>query len=873
MKPSPATRRVTASMLFACAFLGIAFISATAQQQFSTDAYQRFMKEAASFTPQDLLRTYPTGSLRTNAGVSGSTPEWFTADYASQIKARYNLTTDENALLQKHNFMVTERLNYKSFGDAFLEIWHSDLPVFVSADAILQAMHASYRTILPAVETSYLVPKFAAMLLALHKTLPALEKKYAAQPIMLTMLRDVDVYLTIPLMALDPTIKPYFAQDTGIVAAINKAITALKPANIILFSANGRDYDFSQFQVRGHYTQSAYLQNYFRAMMWIGRTELYLTKPTSVTETPQQFRDIQRQIIDAALIVEAFAVADSAAKTSETKATRLQQDFDSMINSLVGESDNVQVSQMREVLRTNNITNASQLLDSLTTRRFQDTLVRKPFAEQRINSQILFGTATGTANFIKPAASFMLSGQRFIIDSYLTGNVVHDKVPFRMLPSMQDVLFGLGNNASAQILQPELVKYQSKGYIAALASMRYLVDGYDDAYWGETLHSLWLNCIRKLNPPQDRTKLPAFMQTGAFWQEKMNTQLASWAELRHGNVLYAKQSYSGAIPGCSFPNGYVEPIPEFYAAVRRFAEKASVIFSQVPVTGNTNYTQYFSTMQSIAQTLETLAQKELRDEAFTESEKRFLKQIVTRQVISAGCATVTVYDGWYFQLFFGDLANLFKKDYVAVDVHTAPTDEFGNPTGWVQHVGVGAVNMAVVVAPVAGGCPIAFAGPVMSYYEHLTTNFQRLTDEDWVKLYDQMPPARPSWVNIYLADKQGKMRPPSSLNLITSVGGQIAMNNAANDVRIVPYPNPSPGEVMLQAQVPERLAGKMADIAIYSATGREVARLGKQYLPFGTVLLPWNGVDFAGSPVASGTYYCVISIAGEKQRAALVIRR
>ena len=63
---------------------------------------------------------------------------------------------------------------------------------------------------------------------------------------------------------------------------------------------------------------------------------------------------------------------------------------------------------------------------------------------------------------------------------------------------------------------------------------------------------MWLNSIRKLNPPKDRSALPQFMQTAAFWQEKLNTQLSSWAQLRHDNLLYAKQSYTGGVPICPF---------------------------------------------------------------------------------------------------------------------------------------------------------------------------------------------------------------------------------------------------------------------------------------------------------------------------------
>ncbi|MCB9248137.1 MAG: DUF3160 domain-containing protein [Ignavibacteriales bacterium] len=35
-----------------------------------------------------------------------------------------------------------------------------------------------------------------------------------------------------------------------------------------------------------------------------------------------------------------------------------------------------------------------------------------------------------------------------------------------------------------------------------------------------SIYNLWLNSIKSLHPPQDRTGLPNFMQTAAWWQQK-----------------------------------------------------------------------------------------------------------------------------------------------------------------------------------------------------------------------------------------------------------------------------------------------------------------------------------------------------------------
>ena len=76
-----------------------------------------------------------------------------------------------------------------------------------------------------------------------------------------------------------------------------------------------------------------------------------------------------------------------------------------------------------------------------------------------------------------------------------------------------------------------------------------------------------------------------------------------------------------------------------------------------------------------------------------------------------------------------------KKDYIVADVHTCPTDAAGNMVGWVLHAGTGPLNMAVVTATTPEAGTAAYIGPVISYFEHVTTNFTRLTDEQWSTSY------------------------------------------------------------------------------------------------------------------------------------------
>src|SRR5258708_16791712 len=105
--------------------------------------------------------------------------------------------------------------------------------------------------------------------------------------------------------------------------------------------------------------------------------------------------------------------------------------------------------------------------------------------------------------------------------------------------------------------------------------MRVLVDAQGDGFWGENLYNLWLSALRALSPTSATADpasagMPLVTGTEPWGRRILNTQLGSWAELRHDTILYAKQSYT-AEPSCEFPDAYVDPYPQFYTPLARFA--------------------------------------------------------------------------------------------------------------------------------------------------------------------------------------------------------------------------------------------------------------------------------------------------------------
>jgi hypothetical protein len=804
---------------------------------FSLESYKNFLSAHRDLSTSDLAFLHSAGRFTGKIAADFST-----AAYFDSINAAYRLTGDELSLLRDHGFVVTERLQRNSFGEAFLEIYKRDLPVFVSTDAILHALHMSWDAVLMDVEQTVLIQKLDTLLARLHDQLPLLATRYTSVTAMRPMLNDLDVYLTVPRILLGKATASRFPENQTTVQEFLALVKAERPSSYKLFSDHERTIDFSQFTIRGHYTQSTELGRYFQAMIWLGRIEIYLIAPESDDLVQQSGTDIQRQTIDAVLLNEAAEMAD---------AFPLLEEIDGILRGFVGESDNVTLPHIRSLVQDSQLRSADKLLDSTQLGKFQETLSRQSYAFQRINSQILMSDPM-SPDQIKPASAFLLLGQRFVIDSYTTGNVVYDKIIYhdtkirRMLPSSLDVLFALGNDAAAQLLEPDLNRYN---YSSNLAAVRYLVDSYESGFWQSTVYNGWLNSVRALNPPSDRRGLPLFMQTAAWWQEKMNTQLASWAQLRHDFILYAKQSYTAGII-CSFPESYVEPIPRFYDAVKALADNAAAMFQRAPLQ-NSGVARYFAAMSATTDTLRAIAEKELAKTPLTEAEKLFLKTMLYET--PEGCARV--FRGWYPRLFYTGESGLMGKDLIVADVHTAPTDEAGIPVGWVLHAGTGPLNLGVVVADLPNGRTTAFIGPVMSYYEHVSTNFKRLTDEEWKSAYAVAPSFRPSFVKLYLADSTGTLHDDVQ-SLLTGIEPVPAGGTVPSTLALAQnYPNPFNSSTIIMFSIPQSIASSTVQLAVYDVQGRLVKRLLNAQMPAGNYATRWNGTTESGAVAASGVYF------------------
>lgn len=650
------------------------------------------------------------------------------ADYLDTIDAALLLHDEQVELLAQNGFVVLNHIEHPSFESAYARIYHAHWPVLVTSDSLLYALHRSFDAILQQLEQKLLRVELAQMLERMHADLATLKLAPELEP----AARDLDVYLAVARSLLSHSFVHTLggSETDQQLDAILAAVDARAPAPLNLFGTS-TSYDYSQFEPRGHYTEG--LEGYFQAMMWLGRTELPLIS--------RQYgaAQLERRGVEAALLL--GELLDRGAGVHWAL-------IESVLRPLLGEPDSMSPATL-DAFRSDAGLADLHALVSIDDSSLQAALTSGHYGVQRILSQIVY-TQIGDPQLELPQV-FALFGQRFAIDSYVLHAVTFDRIVDpqtglktpRMLPHEFDVAFALGSNAAGERLADELEEY---AYFGVLHGLRFLIDAHDQDFWRESLYNGWLHAIRALAEPAEQAEYPAAMRTAAWADKTLNTQLASWAELRHDTIAYTKQSYSSAL-SCEYPQAYVEPVPSFYARMGEVAERGRALADSLAAAGHPNpsVADYFEHMADVMLRLERIADKELQGVALDDDEWQFLRATIEAEKV--GCNDDVLYNGWYGKLLFDPKEHGKFRPTIA-DVHTAPTDAYGEPVGWVLHAATGYARYMVFTVEDCSGVR-AYVGPVSTFHRKLTEGYLRLDDTAWASELRAKRPAPPAWTRTF----------------------------------------------------------------------------------------------------------------------------
>ena len=630
------------------------------------------------------------------------------------------LNASELTVLETNGFVISSGQLYPSFHRGYTAIYEADLPVYISADAILDTVHRSFDTILKNIEEYILIDKLTSLVSNMRVALDEDAKLDA------DIKADLDMYLAVAHSLLEDEIQSSAVADNELISDFYEKANAADGMDTVLFLGTERMMDFSQFTPRGHYSESERLSNYFRAMMWLGRIDFRM-----VETRKDGTQVVNRSQLKAVMALEAIIFQQQT----------LWEQINRTIELFVGVSDNMtpaEISSLRDLLGITTVKD----LDALSDDEIKNAVLKNGFGAQRICSHLM---KNGIAGITLPLnASFLILGQRFTPDSEVFSNVVYDRVQegnvYRMMPNPLDVGFAVfNNNQAAALLENELTTY---GYATDLHMMRTVVNTFDDQFWNASLYNMWVSALRAL-APEDTTGMPSVTQTAQWETRMLNTQLGSWAQLRHDTLLYAKQSYTG-IPECEYPDAYVDPYPAFFKTLEAYADKGIEVATALSDDDDSilmgQVLNYFTHLGHISDILGEMAQQELEGIPFTAEQLGFINDAIRIGYQDVICTEIPYAAGWYAELFF-EVDGALDMDPTIADVHTQPADESGAIVGRILHVGTGLPRVMVVAINQCDG-PRAYAGMVFAYHEKVTENFERMTDEEWSsELYPMLNPA------------------------------------------------------------------------------------------------------------------------------------
>ncbi|HVJ18224.1 MAG TPA: DUF3160 domain-containing protein [Polyangiaceae bacterium] len=686
-----------------------------------------------------------------------------TVRYFDRISSELQLTAAERDIYRRTGVVSVDHVQRYSMGSVYFAIYARDLPVLVTTDSILHALHRSYDAVLEQMEMAIFIPLLTEALQAAHDTL----EKHAgelASKLLADSAADVDVYLTVaqdllrghgaaaqsnaaPHPAPEPEAVSRFGQESKVKEILGHvaSLKLQRPDAPTELNGGRRAIDYSQFRPRGHYAKGELLKRYFRAMMWLGRADTaFLVAPPD----PRSGLEVnaQREARSAALLT--LTLHESGALATLGQLSRI-------IDFMVGRADNVTLEDMRAALGRVGVAAVADLADDARLQKLRTNVAG--LGAQRIRSQVITSNPTDPVP-VPPPQVFQVFGQRFVIDSFALSKVVFDEIEFngakpeRMMPRGFDVMAVLGNDEAVRLLKPDVEQHH---YGPNLLALRKTIDERAETSWQADLYGSWLDAVRELDDVP-AGHFPAVMSREPWRRKQLQTQLASWAELRHDTLLYAKQSYT-AWPTCGYPEGFVEPYPEFYDRMHKLATRAADLFAGIKLSASSdqvgkhaqqlqrNQVAFFQRFAEVMEFLAHLARKELAAQPFSQDEQTFLKRTIN---VTGGGSGPPTYDGWYPRLVYGGASDKWKPSIA--DVHTNPAG------GRVLEVGVGDVNYLVVAVDNQGD-RAAYVGPVYSYYEFEKPVSERMTDEEWEQAITQnnLPP-RPAFSEVFRAKPESR---------------------------------------------------------------------------------------------------------------------
>ena len=668
-----------------------------------------------------------------------------------ELKGIYQFSEKAKKLLVENGFVVTPGYKNEMY-DIYTECKKKGEPIFVTTDAILHTSHIFFDYLLRILEIESLYDTAVELT---DKMLDLSTQQYneAKDPEVKEAARLNIGFFAVAKKQFDPEYEVSFNLENIVKKEIEniKAHQGFRFRELLTYvkehSLMKTPYayeDYSQYVPRGHYTRNEKFKRYFNALMWYGRVDFKLKpgkKEPAITHG-------KKMTLQALLMTDALL--------RDEKAYRLWRKLYEPIVYFVGKTDDLYADDYIKLIKE--IFPSEGTVDKYNDRERLNSFIEE--AMKLRPPKILSGAAvSGNGDISTSTKGFRFMGQRFIPDSYMfqqlvfgvkrmtykggrrpfTMEIIPYVGPVRAFPRGLDILAILGSKRALEILEKE-GDTEYEDYYEQLDKLKKEFALKKEKEWKQNLYWRWLySLLPLLEENKNKEGIPEFMQNTAWIDKEIQTTLASWAELRHDTILYAKQSYTAipksiAIPP-KFTYGYVEPYPEVYGRIKEMMHDIRNNLNALEITPE-GVSEKISAFEDLLAKLKIISEKELAQKPLTKEEYELIWNIG---------ATLSSLKSFPEEIMEKIGSSTDEKIDLVADVHTDPN------TKQVLEEGVGSPFNIWVIIKDSKGKRLCH-GAVFSYYEFKQPMSNRLTDEKWQEMQrENRRPPQPTWTDSFIA--------------------------------------------------------------------------------------------------------------------------
>lgn len=606
-------------------------------------------------------------------------------------------TKDQLDMLHTNGFVVLEpnaNYPYLKMHTVNEMAEYSNISQFITTDSVLHMFRVFYSESLKALELLEYLPRIEELSLSMYQK--SYDYYQKADLITKADLLKTTAYLGVAtkLLCGVDSIKT----DSDLDAIIDVELSRIEKASGLEKSMIfGKNVDYSQYVVRGHYTLHEDLGRFFKGMMWYGQTGFQLSR---VFE--------KEEVVDMDQVIPSLMIA---LMTFEDQGIEAWTQIYDMTNLYSGFADDLLVLDLQKLLV--DVFGKVPTMEELRNPDYEAAITQ---GVKELRSPAIIPEVTNKDIDMPAGKQFRFMGQRYTLDADILQKLMEPVL--RPVPTEFDVLSAMNLPAAEEILYDYYPTNQEwPEYDVVLGKMKDQVANFQG--WMDNIYHGMLWSIQSAGKSfENQSGLPHFMTTHAWSLKNLSSALGNLAELKHDNILYSKQPVAEMGGDFNQPYNYVEPNVEVYSKLIWVAKYTKANLEAGGIA-DSRIVEPLDEIIKLLGYLETAAIKELQGENLTQEE-------MSRIGTVGGLTDLLFYQYQYYLQQQGIQMYDQISSALIADVATIL-----GPGGGILEVATGLPYEIYVLCETNGKIFIG-RGAVYSYYEFLSE--ERLTDEKWQEM-------------------------------------------------------------------------------------------------------------------------------------------